>query len=49
MKIRWAKYLQKPIDFEMLYFQEFPDYIAIVCEGNKTKKINMVEIDSISS
>ncbi|WP_429953923.1 hypothetical protein [Enterococcus sp. AZ192] len=30
--------VEKPIDFEMLYFQEFPDYIAIVCEGNKNQE-----------
>lgn len=30
--------VEKLIDFEMLYFQEFPDYIAIVCEGSKNQE-----------
>ncbi|WP_429951494.1 hypothetical protein IGJ55_003335 [Enterococcus sp. AZ170] len=26
--------VDKPVDYEILYFQEFPLYIAFVCEGN---------------
>lgn len=27
--------VEKPLGYEILYFQEFPSYIAVVCEGDK--------------